>query len=99
MVLLTVFPASLFLLFESPVKMVVAGGIVQALLLPLAGFGTIYLHHRHVPTALRPWRGVTVALWLCTTVMAVAGVYAVIVSLASLGLVVLAPNVGYRSND
>ena len=58
--MLTVFPASLYLLFESPVKMVVAGGIVQALLLPLAGFGTIYLHHRQLPAALRPWRGVTV---------------------------------------
>jgi Mn2+/Fe2+ NRAMP family transporter len=80
-VLLTVFPASLFLLFESPVKMVVAGGIVQALLLPIAGFGTTYLHHRHVPKSLRPWRGVTLALWLSTAVMAVAGVYAVIVSL------------------
>ena len=80
-VLLTVFPASLFLVFESPVKMVVAGGIVQALLLPLAGIGAIYLHHRHVPKALRPWPVVTVALWLCTAVMAVAGVYAVIVSL------------------
>ena len=81
-VLLTVFPASLFLLIESPVRLVVAGGIVQALLLPLAGFGTIYLHHRHVPKALRPWRGVTVALWLCTAVMAAAAVYAMIVTLA-----------------
>ena len=52
-----------------------------AALLPIAGFGTICLHHRHVPKALRPWRGVTVALWSCTAVMAVAGVYAVIVSL------------------
>jgi Mn2+/Fe2+ NRAMP family transporter len=82
-VLLTVFPAATFLFFESPVKMVVAGGIVQALLLPLAGFGAIYLHHRHVPKALRPWRGVTLALWLATAVMAVAGVYAVIVSLGA----------------
>jgi hypothetical protein len=63
--------------------MVVAGGIVQALLLPLAGFGAICLHHRHVPRALRPWRGVTIALWLSTAVMAVAGIYAVMVSLAA----------------
>ena len=83
LVLLTVFPASLYMLFESPVKMVVAGGIVQALMLPLAGLGAIYLHHRHVPRALRPWRGVTLALWLSTAVMAVAGVYAVIVTLAA----------------
>jgi manganese transport protein len=80
-VLLTVFPASLFLLFESPVKMVVAGGVVQALLLPLAGAGAIYLHHRQVPEALRPWRGVTVALWLATLVMTAAAVYFVIASL------------------
>ncbi len=79
-VLLSVFPASLFLLFESPVEMVVAGGIVQALLLPIAGVGAIYLHHRHVPGALRPRRVVTLALWLSTAVMAAAGVYAVIVS-------------------
>jgi len=83
LVLLTVFPASLYLLFESPVKMVVAGGIVQALLLPLAGFGAIYLHHRQVPVSLRPWLGVTVALWMATAVMAVAGIYAVIVTLAA----------------
>jgi len=82
LVLLTVYPASLFLLFESPVKMVVAGGIVQALLLPIAGLGTIYLHHRHVPQALRPHPAITVALWLSTAVMAVAGAYAVMVSLA-----------------
>jgi manganese transport protein len=82
LVLLTVYPASLYLLFESPVKMVVAGGIVQALLLPIAGLGTIYLHHRHVPVALRPWRGVTLALWLSTAVMAVAAAYALLVSVA-----------------
>ncbi len=78
-VLLTVFPASLYLLFESPVKMVVAGGIVQALLLPLAGYGAIYLHHRHVPLALRSGRLVTVALWLSTGVMASAALYALVV--------------------
>jgi Mn2+/Fe2+ NRAMP family transporter len=81
LVLLTVFPAALYLLFESPVKMVVAGGIVQALLLPLAGLGTIYLHHRRVPQPLRPPRLVTLGLWLATAVMVAAGVYGVILSL------------------
>ena len=73
-------PAALFLLFESPVKMVVAGGIVQSLMLPIAGFGAIYLHHRRLPAALRPSPVVTVALWVATAVMAGAGVYGVIVS-------------------
>jgi hypothetical protein len=82
LVLLTVYPASLYLVFESPVKMVVAGGLVQALLLPLAGAGAIYLHHFHVPRELRPRAFVTLALWCATAVMAVAGAYAVVVSLA-----------------
>jgi Mn2+/Fe2+ NRAMP family transporter len=81
LVLLTVYPAATFLLFASPVKMVVAGGIVQALLLPLAALGTLYLHHHHVPAELRPSRAVTLALWLSTLVMAAAGVYAMIIAL------------------
>jgi Mn2+/Fe2+ NRAMP family transporter len=80
-VLLTLFPASTFLLFESPVRMVVAGGIVQALLLPLAGVGTIYLHHRHVPKRLRPHPVVTFALWLSAALMAAAAAYALSVGL------------------
>ena len=80
-VVLTTFPAMLYLLFASPVKMVVAGGILQALLLPLASFGTIYLHHRHLPAALRPAPIVTVALWVATAIMAAAGVYGLVVTL------------------
>jgi len=82
-VILTTFPAALYLLFASPVKMVVAGGILQALLLPLAGFGTIYLHHRQLPAALRPSPLVTVGLWLATLVMAAAGVYGLVVTLGA----------------
>src|SRR4029450_7271093 len=62
-VILTTSPSTLYLLFASPVKMVVAGGILQALLLPLAGFGTIYLHHRHLPAALRPGGRVAPGPW------------------------------------
>src|SRR6185436_16499273 len=78
--ILTTFPATLYLLFASPVKMVVAGGILQALLLPLASFGTIYLHHRQLPAALRPSPIVTVALWVATAIMAAAGVYGLLVA-------------------
>jgi Mn2+/Fe2+ NRAMP family transporter len=81
LVVLTVYPAATYLLFQSPVKMVVAGGIVQALLLPLAAIGTLYLHHRRLPRELRPHGAVTLALWLATAVMTVAGAYAVAVAL------------------
>jgi Mn2+/Fe2+ NRAMP family transporter len=80
-VVLTTIPAALYLFFASPVKMVVAGGILQALLLPLFGFGTIYLHHRRLPRELRPSILVTLALWLATGIMAAAGIYGLVVTL------------------
>jgi hypothetical protein len=73
-VLLTVVPAALFLVFESPVRMVVAGGIAQSILLPLVGAGTLYLHHRRLPAEVAPWPAVTIALWAATLGM---GVFAV----------------------
>jgi Mn2+/Fe2+ NRAMP family transporter len=78
---LTTLPAALFLLIASPVKMVVAGGILQALLLPLFGAGTLYLHHRRLPPELRPSPLVTLALWAATAVMAAAGSYGLFVTL------------------
>jgi hypothetical protein len=69
-VMLTVVPVLLYFLFESPVKMVVAGGIAQSVMLPVAGAGTLYLHHRQLPRDLRPSRFVTFGLWTATLVMA-----------------------------
>jgi len=71
-VLLTVVPVLLYLFFESPVKMVVAGGLSQSVMLPITGAGALYLHHRRLPGDLRPSRLVTVGLWASTLVMAVA---------------------------
>ena len=48
-VFLTALPTLLFLYFASPVKMVVIGGIAQAMMLPVIGAGTIYLRHRRLP--------------------------------------------------
>jgi Mn2+/Fe2+ NRAMP family transporter len=69
-VVLTVVPAVLFLVFESPVRMVVAGGIAQSVMLPLVGAGALYLHHRRLPAEVAPGRVVTVALWAATLGMA-----------------------------
>jgi hypothetical protein len=64
--LLTIVPVILFLFFESPVKMVVAGGLAQAMMLPVLGVGALYLRHRRLPEALAPSPFVTVSLWLAT---------------------------------
>jgi manganese transport protein len=71
-VVLTVLPAVLYLVFASPVKMVVAGGIVQSVMLPVVGFGTLYLRYRRLPTDLAPPAAVTAGLWVASTVMLAA---------------------------
>ena len=75
---LTVVPATLFWIFQSPVKMVVAGGVGQALMLPIIGIGALYLRHRHLPREVAPPTRTTVALWVAAAVMAAfAGYYLV----------------------
>jgi hypothetical protein len=81
-VLLTVVPVLLYLLFESPVKMVVAGGISQSVMLPIAGAGALVLRHRLLPRDLAPGRLLTAGLWVATLVMAAVTAY----SLAALAL-------------
>ena len=68
---LTIFPVCLFMLVQSPVKMVVAGGVVQALMLPVIGIGTLYLRHRQLPAEVRPSGWVTLSLWGATFVIVV----------------------------
>jgi len=66
---LTIFPVCLFMLVQSPVKMVVAGGVAQSLMLPVIGIGTLYLRHRHLPGEVLPPRWITAALWLATIII------------------------------
>jgi manganese transport protein len=74
-VILATLPAILFWTIGSPVRMVVAGGLAQALMLPLIGLAAVYLRHRHVPKDLQPAPLTTAALWLSAIVMASAAVY------------------------
>lgn len=68
-VLLSVIPAALFFLVESPVNMVIAGGLAQAMMLPVIGLSTLYLRHRHLPKVIVPSRWVTLGLWVATAVI------------------------------
>ena len=71
-VILAVVPALFFWIFGNPVRMVVAGGIAQAVMLPLIGLAAVYLRHARVPEELRPAPLTTAALWVSAVVMAVA---------------------------
>jgi Mn2+/Fe2+ NRAMP family transporter len=78
-VLLTIVPVTLYFTFESPVRMVVAGGIAQALMLPALAFGALVLRHRHLPPELAPSRATTAALWIAAALItAMMAYYAVL---------------------
>jgi manganese transport protein len=68
-VVLCLVPALLYWFFESPVQMVVMGGVAQALMLPIIGLSAIYLRHVHVPEEIRPSAATTILLWVATFVM------------------------------
>jgi manganese transport protein len=69
-VVLSIVPTSAYLFFRSPVQMVVAGGIAQAVMLPLIGLAIIYLR-RHVPSDIRPSPLTTAGLFVSAAVMVV----------------------------
>jgi Mn2+/Fe2+ NRAMP family transporter len=75
---ITAIPVILILLVKSPVKMVVAGGISQALMLPVIGIGTLYLRHRHLPRQIAPPLRVTIAMWGATIIIVLLMGYYVI---------------------
>ena len=56
-VVLAAVPAVFYWFFESPVRMVVAGGVAQALMLPLIGLAAIYLRHTQLPRDMQPAAG------------------------------------------
>ncbi len=66
---LTVVPLLLFLGFQSPVKMVVAGGLSQSLMLPVIAAGALFLRHRRLPPEIAPGRTTTVLLWISAAVI------------------------------
>src|SRR5215203_1090364 len=78
LVALALIPPILYWSIESPVQMVLAGGIAQAAMLPLIGIAAVYLRHKHVPEDIQPATATTVMLWIATAVMAgFAGYYAI----------------------
>jgi manganese transport protein len=74
-IVLSILPVLFYWLLRSPVQMVVAGGVAQALMLPLIGSAAIYLRHRHLPQEIRPADGTTFLLWFSTLVMLAFALY------------------------
>ncbi len=77
---LTLVPVALYYLFESPVKMVVAGAMAQSFMLPVFAFGTVYLQRRHLPRELMPPRVVRAGLWVAALVIAAVMVVSLVLT-------------------
>jgi Mn2+/Fe2+ NRAMP family transporter len=67
--------AALFLLVQSPVNMVKAGGVAQALMLPVIAGAALFLRHRRLPAEIVPGRATTVILWVAAVVVCALMVY------------------------
>ncbi len=67
---LTVVPALLYWIFREPVGMVFVGGLAQFLMIPLIAIATLYLRHRRLPREAASSALTTLAVWLCTVVIA-----------------------------
>ena len=63
---LTCVSAGLYLIVQSPVAMVKAGGVAQALMLPVIAGGALYLRYKRLPHDVVPGKLVTTALWVAS---------------------------------
>ena len=79
-VLLTAVPIALFWTLESPVRMVMLGGIAQSMMLPIVGIAALYLRHRRLPPDVRPSGATTAALWIATALIVVVMSYYMILT-------------------
>ncbi|MCC6293049.1 MAG: Nramp family divalent metal transporter [Bryobacterales bacterium] len=62
--ILTSVSAGLYLLVQSPVSMVKAGGVAQAIMLPVIAVGALFLRYRLLPPEVRPPAWQTIGLWV-----------------------------------
>lgn len=66
--ILTCVAAGLYLVVQSPVNMVKAGGVAQASMLPAIAVGALYLRYRQLPSEVRPSAIATAGLWVACLV-------------------------------
>lgn len=83
---ITILSAGLYLVVQSPVTMVKAGGVAQALMLPVIAYATLYLRYKHLPKIVAPSTLMNTALWIASiSIIAMMTYYAVLVLRPALG--------------
>lgn len=76
-----IIPVLLFYVFRNPVAMVKAGGVAQALMLPLLSVGALYMRHRGLPKEVVPSRVATIGLWFAAVTITAVMVYYVVLTI------------------
>jgi Mn2+/Fe2+ NRAMP family transporter len=79
-----VVPIVMLLVFRSPVNMVKAGGVAQAMMLPLIAVGALYMRHKGLPKQVAPGTFPTLGLWFAAAVIIAVVLYSGILSIRSL---------------
>ncbi len=74
-VLLPVLAVGIYATLGQPARLVLLGGFMQALMLPVLGVAALYFRYRWIDPRLRPGRGWDVLLWLSVLGLAVAGLW------------------------
>ncbi|MGC6488806.1 MAG: transmembrane Mn(2+) transporter [Planctomycetota bacterium] len=73
--LLPVVSCAVYAWVEAPAQLVLAGGVAQALMLPVLGFGALWSRYRWTDRGLQPGRAWDAALWLSCAAFVVVGAW------------------------
>lgn len=75
-----VVPVIMLFIFQSPVTMVKAGGVAQAMMLPIIAVGALFMRYRGLPREVVPGKLATAGLWFAATTIVVVVLYSAILS-------------------
>ena len=72
---------AVYLLFPQPKKLVLAGGVMQSILLPVMAGAALWFRYRRCDPRIAPKRNWDVLLWISAIGMSIAGVWTALVKL------------------
>ncbi len=71
-----IFPTTslaIYVLVRAPAQLILASGVMQAIMLPMLGFAALYFRYRRCDPRITPGRLWDVMLWLCAFGFLLAG--------------------------
>lgn len=78
-----IFAFIVIIVWRNPVQLIILGGLMQALMLPVLGVSTLYFRYRRTDTELKPGTAWDICLWLSVIGLTVAGGWILVNKLSS----------------